>query len=91
VNHALLSLLRQPPIGYGEINTAYVHRVFLLRQPMTAVQAFLKGHLPAGMRSLGSGQLTQSGGIGMESVSYRITFVPASGRAPRVVVTPRGA
>ena len=33
---ALPALLRQQPIGYGEINTAYVHRVFLLRQPMTA-------------------------------------------------------
>ena len=69
--------LRQPPIGYGELNTAYVHRVFLLRQPMAAVQAFLKGHLPAGMRSLGSGQLTRSGGIGMESVSFNPRSLPA--------------
>jgi hypothetical protein len=74
---ALPSLLRHPPIGYGELNTAYVHRVFLLRQPMTAVQAFLKGHLPAGMRSLGSGQLTHSGGIGMESVSFNPRSLPA--------------
>ena len=74
---ALPPLLRQQPIGYGEINTAYVHRVFLLRQPMTAVQAFLKGHLPAGMRSLGSGQLTQSGGIDMENVSFNPRSLPA--------------
>ena len=74
---ALPALLRQQPVGYGEINTAYVHRVFLLRQPMTAVQAFLKGHLPAGMRSLGSGQLTQSGGIDMENVSFNPRSLPA--------------
>jgi hypothetical protein len=43
-------------IAYGGTNTADIHRLFLLRQPMTAVQAFLEGHLPAGMRSLGPGQ-----------------------------------
>ena len=74
---ALPALLRQQPIGYGEINTAYVHRVFLLRQPMTAGQAFLKGHPPAGMRALGSGRLTQSGGIAMENVSFNPRSLPA--------------
>jgi hypothetical protein len=74
---ALPPLLRQPPIGYGEANTAYVHRVFLLRQPMTAVQAFVKGHLPAGLRVLSSGKLTHAGGIGMESVSFNPRALPA--------------
>jgi hypothetical protein len=70
-------LLRQPPIGYGEVTTTYVHRVFVLRQPTTAVQAFLKGHLPAGMRLLSSSQPTHSGGIGMESVSFNPRSLPA--------------
>ena len=69
--------LRQPQVGYGGIDTAYVHRVFLLRQPMTAVQAFLKGHLPTGMRSLGSGQQSNSGGITMEMVSFNQRSLPA--------------
>jgi hypothetical protein len=74
---ALPPSLRQPQVGYGLINTAYLHRVFLLRQPMTAVQAFLTGHLPAGMRSLGSGQQGNSGGISMEMVNFGPRSLPA--------------
>ena len=70
-------LLRQPQIAYGNATTAGVHRLFLLRQPIATVQAFLEDHPPAGMRSLGSGQLSHSGGIGMESVSFNPRSLPA--------------
>ena len=74
---ALPPSLRQPQVGYGAIDTAYVHRAYLLRQPMTAVQAFLKDHLPAGMRLLSSGRQTQSGDISMESVDFNPRSLPA--------------
>jgi len=73
----LPALLRQPETEYGGIHSADIHRLFLLRQPMMAVQAFLKEHLPAGMRRLGSGRLADSGGIRMESVSFGPRSLPA--------------
>jgi len=73
----LPALLRQPQIGYGGTDTADIYRLFLLRQPMAAVRAFLVGHLPAGMRRSGSSQLTSSGNTSMESVSFEPRSLPA--------------
>ena len=71
------ALLRQPQIGYGGTDTADIHRLFLLRQPMAAVRAFLVGHIPAGMRRFGSIQEAGSGGTSMESVSFEPRSLPA--------------
>jgi hypothetical protein len=73
----LPALLRQPEFEHGGIHSADIHRLFLLRQPMTAVQAFLERHLPAGMRRLGSGRLADSDDIRMESVSFGPRSLPA--------------
>ena len=73
----LPALLRQPQIRYDGTDTADIHRLFLLRQPMAAVEAFLVGHLPAGMRRSGSGQLAGSGDTSMESVSFEPRSLPA--------------
>jgi hypothetical protein len=73
----LPALLRHPQIGYVGTDTADIHRLFLLRQPMAAVQAFLVGHLPAGMRRFGSSELAGSGDTSMESVSFEPRSLPA--------------
>jgi hypothetical protein len=86
----LPALLRQPEFEHGGIHSADIHRLFLLRQPMTAVQAFLERHLPAGMRRLGSGRLAGSDDIRMESVSFgpradaEATWYPARSAAEHI-------
>jgi hypothetical protein len=72
----LPALLRQPELIDGGADTAEVHRVYLLPQPMTAVPGFLTAHAPAGMRRFGSGQAAGAGGVTMESVSYEPRSLP---------------
>lgn len=73
----LPALLRQPQTGSALTDTVGIHRLFLLRQPMTSAYAFLKGHLPPGMRQFSSGRLTDAGDISMESVSFEPRALPA--------------
>ena len=70
-------LLRQPQIPDGGTHDADVHRLFLLSEPMSAVQSFLRAHLPAGMRESGDGQSADSTGITMEIVSFEPRTLPA--------------
>ena len=74
---ALPPLLRQPQIPAGGTHEADVHRLFLLSEPMSAVQSFLRAHLPTGMRGSGDGQSADSTGITMESLSFEPRTLPA--------------
>jgi hypothetical protein len=82
-------LLRQPQGSYGGTHAARVHRLFLLSEPITAVQGFLMAHQQAGMKRSGYGQGTDPGSgkasgktvppgqITMASVSYQPRSLPA--------------
>jgi hypothetical protein len=81
-------LLRLPQGSYGGTHAARVHRLFLLSEPITAVQGFLMAHQPAGMKRSGygqgvdpgsgraSGKAVQPGQITMASVSYQPRSLP---------------
>jgi hypothetical protein len=70
-------LLRQPQIPDGGTHEADVHQLFLLSEPMSAVQSILEAHLPAGMEGSGDGQSADSTGITMESLSFEPRTLPA--------------
>jgi hypothetical protein len=85
----LPALLRQPETAYGGTHAAKVHRLFLVSEPITAVQGFLMAHAPAGTLRSGYGQgmdqgsskalgkTVQPGQITMISVSYQPRSLPA--------------
>lgn len=73
---ALPQLLRQPQIPSGSPHQADVHEVFSLRQPMAAVQSFLKAHVPAGMRWNGTGKGWDPSGVTMYSLSFTPHSLP---------------
>ena len=63
--------LRQPSIIDGGTHQVDMHRLFLVSEPLSAVQDFLEAHLPAGMELSGQGQAAGPGGTTMGTVSYQ--------------------
>jgi len=68
--------LRQPQIGGVWTHAADVHRLFLVREPVTAVRGFLRTHLPAGLFLSSEGQGAGAGAITMESLSFGLRAPP---------------
>lgn len=70
------AVIRQPPDWIAGSPSLVLHRIWTVRQPMSAVYDLLNRSVPAGMRSAGNSQAGGSGEVTQEAVFYNPSRLP---------------